>query len=361
MFAAVSNYDISWPDPSVGGLDQQQKLIQAQNQYLIQTGSNDATDVGTSIPNAGNFAYLDSAISKKGVIALSPFFSQVPAFYYNGVVTSGGSLSGRISVTYCAANDSFYYGGETTGIVKIPVSDTGSNGISITGSGYFPQGCVDGTKIYYGPGSSAGPVKVLDTTTDTFTTLGNITELYSQPTLAPNGILFFGSGATTHEYYDLNTNTSGTCTGTTDADSAYGWILAGDGYLYSVPRFQNTKVYRIDPLTQTISMVLDDANYISSDVKRGQWLGPDGNIWTLNGSVNDAMYIYNWRTNTMSIAPYTYSKGSTDRPFWSCVMNNGEMIMTPWDTSYFRRYYTNPNWSGYINEARVGNQNFSMY
>lgn len=362
MFPAISNLDVSWPDPSVSGLDQIQKTIQAQNQYLIQTGSDDAANVGTAIP-AGNYNYIGGGISKSGIIAISPLLASTVQFY-NTITNSnstGPAMSGRISVNYSAAADAFYIGGETNGLTKVSLSNTGS-ATSITGSGRFDHGAVNGNLIYFGPGTSTAPVKILNTNTDTFTTTsGTISQTYSQTTLAPNNILFFGSGDTSHQFYNLNTNTTGTCSGTTDADSAYSWILAGDGNLYSVPRFRNKKVYRLNPNTQTITMVLDDANYNSGNAKRGQWIGPDGNIWTLDAIQNDRMYSYNWRTNTMSVAPYTYSVGGSDRPYWGCVAGFDAMYMCPWDLSQFRKYYGNVKIDRYFNGARVGNSNTSMY
>jgi hypothetical protein len=360
MFPAISNLDISWPDPAVAGLDQIQKTIQAQNQYIIQTGSNDAANVGSSF-SAGSFNYITSAISKQGIILTAPYFA-ASGQLYNTVTNSNSTtaaLSGRISVVYSAAADAFYIGGESNGVVKILLSATGSAPTSITASGRFDQPAVNGNLIYYGPGSTSGPVKVLNTNNDTWTILsgGNITESFSNAAIAPNNILFFGSGATTHQYYDLNTNTVGTCSGTTDADSANSWILAGDGNLYSVPRFRNTKVYRLNPDTKVITMVLNDANYNSGNAKRGIWIGPDGNIWTYDAVAANRMYSYNWRTNTMSVAPYTYAVGGSDRPYGTCVQSFDAMYMCPWDSGQYRKFYGNVGINNYSNGARVGNQN----
>lgn len=362
MFPAISNLDVSWPDPATGGLDQIQKYIQAQNQYIVGYGDNDAADVGSTF-TGGSYNYLGAAISDNGIITLAPLLASVPQFY-NTVTNSnstGASMSGRTDVVYSSNADAFYYGGESNGVAKIRLSATGSAPTSITASGRFDQGCVNGNLIYFGPGDASGPIRILDTTTDTFTTVGTITETYSIPTLAPNNILFFGSGTTSHQYYDFNTNTSGTCTGTTDSDSAYSWILAGDGYLYSVPRFRNTKVYKLDPNTKTITMVLNDAGYNGSNAKRGQWIGPDGNIWTYDAVAVDRMYVYNWRTNTMSIAPFEYTVGSSDRPYWGCVPGFDAMYLCPWDKNQFRKYYANRQISRYFNGNRIGTSFTQMY
>jgi hypothetical protein len=360
MFPAISNLDISWPDPAVAGLDQIQKTIQAQNQYIIQTGSNDAANVGTTF-SAGSYNYLASAISKQGIICTAPLFA-ASAQFYNTVTNSNSTsaaVSGRASIVYSSVSDAFYLGGESNGVVKILLSDTGSAPTSITASGYYPQPAVNGNLIYYGPGSVARPVQVLNTNDDTWTILsgGNITETYTACSIAPNNILFFGSGATTHQYYDLNTNTVGTCSGTTDSDSAYSWILAGDGNLYSVPRFRNTKVYRLNPNTKVITMVLNDANYNGGNAKRGTWIGPDGNIWTYDAVSANRMYSYDWRTNKMSVAPYTYAVGGSDRAYGTCVQGFDAMFMCPWDANQYRKFYGNVGVNNYSNGARVGNQN----
>jgi hypothetical protein len=364
MFPAISNLDVSFPDPSVGGLDQIQKYIQAQNQYLIQTGSDDAAFVGNSF-TGGSFGYLGAAISKSGIILAAPFFTNAGQFY-NTVTNSNSettALSGRVSVTYSAKADAFYVGGESNGLVKIPLSDTGSTPTTITGSGGYSEGAVNGNLIYFGPSRDNAPINVLNTDTDTFTTLtgGNISNERSVPTLTPNNILFFGSGATTHPYYDLNTNTVGTCSGTTDSDSAYSWVLAGDGNLYSVPRFRNTRVYQLNPNTKAITMVLDDGNYNGSNAKRGQWIGPDGNIWTYDAVAADRMYVYDWRTNTMSIAPYTYPVGANDREYTGCVPGFDGMYLCPWGASQYRKYYGNVKIDRYFNQARIGRMNTNQF
>lgn len=360
MFPAISNLDVSWPDPSTGGLDQIQKYIQAQNQYNVDYGVDDAANVGTTF-SAGSYYYISSAISKQGIITSAPLLASAPQFYNTVTNTNstGASMSGRVSVVYSAIADAFYYGGETNGLVKISLSATGSSATSITASGRFDTPAVNGNLIYYGPGSSSGPIRILDTNTNTWTTLGNITETSGIATLAPNNILFFGSGATTHQYYDLNTNTSGTCTGTTDSDSAYSWILAGDGNLYSVPRFRNTKVFRLNPNTKTITQVLNDANYNGSNAKRGQWIGPDGNIWTYDAVAANRMYSYNWRTNTMSVAPFTYSVGGSDRAYGTCVPGFDAMYLCPWDSNQYRKYYGNVKIDKYFNGARIGTANLN--
>lgn len=355
MFPAISNYDVSFPDPAVSGLDGIQKYLQAQNQYLVDYSTDDAVNVGSTF-SAGGYYYIFSAISKTGIITSAPLVASAPQFYNTETNSNstGASMSGRISVVYSAAADAFYYGGESNGVVKIRLSATGSSPTVITASGRFDTPAVNGNLIYYGPGDTAGPIRILDTNTDTFTTVGNITETYGTATLAPNNILFFGSGATTHQFFDLNTNTSGTCTGTTDSDSAYSFILAGDGNLYSVPRFRNKRVFRLNPNTKTITMVLDDSNYNVNDAKRGQWIGPDGNIWNYDAVSNNRMYVYNWRTNSMSVSPFTYSAGGSDRAFGTCVGGFDAMYLCPWDANQYRKYYANRQISRYFNGARLG-------
>jgi hypothetical protein len=209
--------------------------------------------------------------------------------------------------------------------------------------------------MYFGK-NGGGPINILDTNTNTFTqTTGTtITGDQTALTLAPNNILFTGGSGTTHQFYDLNTNTKGTCSGTTAADSSYSWILAGDGNLYSVPRFRNTSVYRLNPNTKTITTVLTDANYNAANAKRGQWLGPDGNIWTYDAVTANRMYSYDWRTNKMSVAPYTYAVGGSDRAYGTCVAGFDAMYLCPWDANQYRRYYGNVGMSNYFNGARVG-------
>lgn len=363
MFPAISNLDISWPDPSTGGLDQIQKSIQAQNQYQLQTGSNDAAAAGGTF-TGGSFYFLGAAISKAGVITLAPL-SAGAAQFYNTVTNSnsaGAALTNKLSVEYCEFNDTFYYSG-AAGLHKISASNTGSAATLITGSA-FRQGYVNGHLIYFGPAVDNGPLRILDTRTDTFTTLAStLLATDTVTTLAPNGILFFGSGRTTHQFFDLSTNTTGTCTGTTVADSAYGWILAGDGNLYAVPRFRNTRVYKLDPNTKTITNVLTDANYNGSNAKRGQWIGPDGNIWTYDSVTSNRMYVYNWRTNQMTVAPYTYTAGATQSAYWGCVSGFDAMYLTPWSLNpgQFRKYAANIGMSNYYNGARLGNTNTQMY
>jgi hypothetical protein len=362
MFPAISNLDVSWPDPSVGGLDQIQKFIQAQNQYIIQTGSNDAANVGTTF-SAGAYYYIGSAISKTGIITTAPLFASAPLFY-NTVTNSnstGASMSGFVGVAYSEAADAFYYVGGT-GIKKILLSATGSASTNVTASNVYNPPAVNGNLMYFAK-NGGGPINILNTNTDTFTqTTGtSLTGDGLTLTLAPNNILFTGGSTTTHQFYNLNTNTKGTCSGTTDADSAYSWILAGDGNLYSVPRFRNTKVYRLNPNTQTITMVLNDANYNGSNAKRGQWIGPDGNIWTYDAVAANRMYSYNWRTNTMSVAPYTYSVGGSDRAYGGCVPGFDAMYLTPWDANQYRRYYGNVGMSNYFNAARIGTNNTNHF
>ena len=357
MFTPISNLDVSWPDPSVNGGDQIQKYINVQNQYLIQTSSvDDASNVGTTF-SAGVYYYIGGAISKSGIITIAPYFATSAKFYdtNTGVNSSGSALSGCASATYSSYNDAFYYGSGTTGLTKVLVSNLTSASAQIGPNSNEYNGYAHGKYIYYGPGSTSGPLRILDVTTDTIITGSTINEARSVPTLAPNSILFFGSEATSHVWYDLNTGTTGTCSGTTDSDSAYSWILAGDGNLYSVPRFRNNKVYRLNPNTKTITMVLNDANYGGAgEAKRGQWIGPDGNIWTYNANVANKLYSYNWRTNQMTVAPYTYSIGGSDRAYSGCVMAGDGMYFLPWDSNQFRKYYKT-GFNTFITTPRVGN------
>jgi hypothetical protein len=56
----------------------------------------------------------------------------------------------------------------------------------------------------------------------------------------------------------------------------------------------------------------------------------------------------------MTVAPYTYSIGGSDRAYSGCVMAGDGMYFLPWDSNQFRKYYKT-GFNTFITTPRVGN------
>jgi streptogramin lyase len=234
------------------------------------------------------------------------------------LVTPGVIKPGNMeSVVYSSYDNRFYYtlsaaagGGvyslsaDATGSALSPVISGTTNRVYLT---------INGTEGWISPaGSSISKVLSLNLVTGVATAVGQDVSSgagVTTPSVAPNGLVCFGTSATTCRFYEPSTDTTGTFSGTVAADSSYNWILARDGFLYSVPRFTNTSVYRLDPYRKSISTVFTGSPY-TANYKRGMWLAPDGSICTVQGT--NAIISYNPITNTATTLPFTFTYNSNN-------------------------------------------------
>jgi hypothetical protein len=317
MFAAVSNLDVSWPDPSVQGNDQLQKFVQASNQYIVPiTTTNDSATVG-NLTNTG-FAYIDVAVAPNGIIAFAPFVASNLAFYNinTNLVSTGVAKPGNMeSVAYSSYDNKFYYSlaASTGGIYSLSADSTGSALSSvISGTANRVYFTINGTEGWIAPSTSVSKVLSLNLISGVTTAVGQDVSASAgvhTPTVAPNGLVCFGTSLTTCRFYEPSTDTTGTFSGTVAADSSYNWALARDGFLYSVPRFTNTSVYRLDPYKKSISTVFTGSPY-TSGYKRGMWVATDGSICTIQAA--NTMISYDPITNTATTQPFTFTYNSNN-------------------------------------------------
>lgn len=363
MFSAISNYDISWPDPKVAGQDQMQKFLQCSNQYIIQTSSvNDS--VVSATYSAGDYNWYDMTISKDGIIAIAPLLASTFAFYNtNDNQTSGStgaSKPGNVAyLTYAAYNNRFYYGlaNPSFGIYYIDASSTGSSATLVSGSASNSRNsCVaDGNKLWLGTKYNAATKPAyLNLDTDYITEVGNTTipgGSGAQPAVCPNGLIVYGTENTTIYYYDPSTDTVGSFAQTVDSLSCASWILGRDGYMYSVPRFTSTNVYRIDPYKKTLTSVYSGAPYTSGQVKRGMWMAPNGQICTF--AATNTIIAYDPILNQAYTLPYEVSY-SQNRVFQGVTAANGSMYLLNGSGQLIR--FNNVNTRNLLNEAYQGSE-----
>jgi hypothetical protein len=236
--------------------------------------------------------------------------------FYNintGAQTSGTSATRMVSVTYSQYDNKFYYGAQgptpAQGIYTLSAAATGSAlSAIISGSSGRQFITIDGTTGWITPtNASTSKVLRLDIPTGIVSAVGQDISsgaTMGTATVAPNGLVCFGTEGTTCRYYEPSTDTTGTFTGTVAADSTYNWALGRDGYLYSVPRYINTSVYRLDPYKKSISTVFTGSPYTGS-YKRGMWVATDGRICTIQAA--NQMVAYDPITNTAATLPFTFT------------------------------------------------------
>lgn len=353
MFAAVSNLDISWPDPAVLSPDNTQKWLQASTQYLIQTSStNDASTIGTT---ANSYTWMACASDENGVVSFAPLGGTTTLFVQTKqqVVTTGASLTNMEYTSYNPYDNKFYYSGGG-GLTRVSASNTGSAVETITTT--TTRGVAfQGNLVWMSPSATNQPVRFYNIDNGTSGSVGsNISIDAREPIIAPNGLVVFGGAGTSLAWYDPYTNTNGTMSGVA-GDSSYNLVLARDGYIYSVPRFTNTSVYRIDPYKKSISTVFTGAPY-NSTVKRGQWLMPNGMIATTQGS--NVIIMYDPVTNRAYSNTYTYTYNGNamhagiSTEYGTIISPNGGF---PFFNKVNNFNILNSAWSG--NPYRAGGQN----
>lgn len=353
MFPAISNLDISWPDPAVMTPDSAQKWLQASTQYLIPTSStNDTSTIGTT---SNSYTWMGCASDKNGVVSFAPLGGTTSLFVdtRNAVITTGASLTNYEFASYNPYDNKFYYCG-SPGVKRISAASTGSVAETITTT--TTRGLTfAGNMVWMAPSATNQPVRWYNIDNGTSGSAGsNIAIDAREPIVAPNGIIFLGSASTSIPWYDPNTNTNGTIAGIA-SDSSYNLCLGRDGFIYSVPRFTNTSVYRIDPYKKTITTVFTGAPY-SGTVKRGQWLMPNGMIATTQGSNTIILFdpVAN-KSYTYTIT-FTYSGNAMHAGFsteyGTIISPNGGF---PFFNKVNNRNILNQAWSG--NTYRAGGQN----
>jgi hypothetical protein len=361
MFPAISNYDLSWPDPSVLALGDIQKYLQCSAQYTAITSStNDSIVIGTT-PQIGDFRYVQGAVSKDGVIALSTLFASAPAYYntIKNLSSEGAALGGTyLTVTYSAYDDKFYYGG-TSNVKSVSATSTGSAYTTISvAAGDCPPMAIGGKLYILNSTSNPNTLNVYNIDTATNTVLGTIanTSLATQMNYAPNGVIVITQSNSTVTWYDTNDKTSGSMSGTTANDGAYKSVLADDGYLYTGGQLNTKTVYKIDPYKKTVTSLGDMAPFTTSDRRQGWQRGPDGNIYTVGGQVANTLFVYNWRKNIAAQLPFTYAVGGTDRNYRDLIATKDAMYLLPSSTGSYIRFNNTGN-EGEKNDAFVA----SMY
>lgn len=352
MFPAVSNFDISWPDPISLTNDTTQKWLQASTQYLIPTASNDTSTIGTT---TNSYTWMGCACDENGVVAFAPLGGTTTLFVQTKqqVITTGASLTNMEFAGYNPYDNKFYFSGGG-GLKRVSASNTGSAVEVITTTttrGMTFQRSI----VWMAPSATNQPARFYNIDNGTSGSVGsNIAIDAREPIVAPNGIVFFGSSATSIPWYDPATNTNGTIGGVA-GDSSYNLVLARDGYLYSVPRFNNTSVYRIDPYKKVITTVYSGAPY-SSTVKRGQWLMPNGMIATTQGS--NTIIMYDPIANKAYSNTYTYTYNGNamhagiSTEYGTIISPNGGF---PFFNKSNNFNILNSAWSG--NPYRAGGQN----
>lgn len=353
MFPAISNFDISWPDPSMLSSDSTQKWLQASTQYLIPTSStNDSTTIGTT---SNSFTWMGCASDENGVVSFAPLNGTTSIFVNtkNQSITTGASLTNTEFASYNPYDNKFYYSG-ASGVKRISAAATGSTAEVVTTTA--TRGVTfTGNLVWMAPTATNQPVRFYNIDNGTSGSAGgNIAIDAREPIVAPNGIIFLGSSSTSIPWYDPITNTNGTISGVA-SDSSYNLCLGRDGFLYSVPRFTNTSVYRINPYTKTITTVFTGAPYVAS-AKRGQWLMPNGMIATVQGANTVLMYdpVTNKAySNTFTIAFTTAAcHAGISTEYGTLYSPNGGF---PFFNKVNNRNILNQAWSG--NPYRAGGQN----
>jgi hypothetical protein len=361
MFPAISNYDLSYPDPSVLALGDIQKYLQCSAQYTAITSStNDSTTVGTT-PQSGDFRYVQGAVSKDGVIAMSVLFATKPAYYNTkkDLSTEGVAFGANyyVSVAYSPYDDKFYYGGNGLDTKSVSATATGSAYTTITGLKGGDANPLPIGNLIYSLDSSTSPntLRTYNIDTATVTSIGPIasTTVGSGMSLAPNGVLVFTQSNTTVTWYDINNKTSGSMSGTTAADGAYRSVLADDGYLYTGGQLNVRNVYRIDPYKKTVTDLGAMAAFTTNDVRQGWTRGPDGNIYTVGGKTANSCFVYNWKKNIAAKLPFTYSVGGTDRNYRDLIMCQDAMYLLPSTATNWVRFNNTGN-QGEKNNAAIG-------
>lgn len=343
MFTATANLDISWPDPKVLSNDSTQKWLQASTQYLIPTSStNDSTTVGTQ---ANSFAWMAASANKTGVVTFAPLGAANPLFVNTNTLSfsTGSSATNFEFVSYNPYDDKFYYSGGG-GVKRLDASNTGSALETITTTA--TNGVTFQSNLVWMAPTTTAPIRWYNIDTLTSGSAGsNIAVNAREPIIAPNGLIVLGGAGTSLAWYDPYTNTNGTMSGVA-SDSSYNLCLGRDGFLYSVPRFTNTSVYRINPYTKTISTVFTGSPYVAT-TKRGQWVMPNGMIATTQGSNTIIMYDPVTNTAYTNTYTFTYSSNGThagySTQFGTVVSPNG-------GTAVFNRV----NNRNILNEAYAG-------
>ncbi len=353
MFTPTANLDVSWPDPKVLSNDSTQKWLQASTQYIVPTTTtNDSTTVGNQ---SNSFTWMGASANRTGIITFAPLGAAAPLFIDTATlnaVTSSAATNYEC-VSYNPYDDKFYYSG-AGGVARINASNTASAAEVITTTattGVTFQSNI----VWMAPTATSTPIRWYNIDTRTSGSAGsNIAINAREPIIAPNGLIILGGAGTTLAWYDPYTNTNGTM-GTVASDSSYNLSLGRDGYIYSVPRFTNTSVYRIDPYKKTITTVLTGSPYTAT-IKRGQWVMPDGRIATTQGA--NALVLYDPITNSASTFTFTfgYSSAATHA---GCSTQWATAVSPTTGTAVFNkvnnRNILNNAWAG--STFRAGGQN----
>jgi hypothetical protein len=350
MFAPIAVQDLSWQDPQFGGPDAILKWLECSKAYMnIPTATtNDLVEIGPVLNSTNIYQYIGSAISKNGLIAAAPFFANRILYIntLNDNVTTGSTdiLYDYGTTVYCSYNDSFYLGGgNTQGILKNPANNTSSLEYFYTESLFTSLPWVDQNIIYAieflgnGIDSRLITFNVDTNTTSSLTRLSG--SIISSTFLASNNIMFFQTPRNVI-FYDLNTNTTGSCTGQHDADSIATFRLMPDNNYYSVPFFESDKVYKLDPITKTETEVYSGSPYVGGGSVRNRFIGslPNNTIASWNNVLPYQDYAYDYSDNTVSSLPFTFLKGITDFAYGDCVMATNAMYLIPQDSQKVQKF-----------------------
>ena len=349
MFAPIALDDLSWPDPQFGGPDAILKYMACSEAYMqIPTAtSNDVVQVGPVLEALPLLEYYGSAISKNGLIAACPLLATRVLY----IDTNNDSVAtGSVTVTppydsmiYCSYNDSFYcFGGNQEGIVEIAASNTGSH-TTYTSLQFSQGGYVDQNLIYlrqYRGNLVDQILLTFDVNTKTTSSVAQIPfEEYDQMFLSAENIMFFKYN-TSVNFYDFNTNTTGSCTGTYTIDTATGFSLMPDGNFYSVPFFEGNSVYKLDPRTKTITTEFSGSPYIGGGSARNRFVTqlPNNTIlnWNNVNPFNDVAY--NYENNTAESTNFVFDAGFGALAIGSATMAKNAIYTVPASAQYVQKF-----------------------
>lgn len=360
MFAPVAVQDLSWPDPQFGGPDAILKWLGCSQAYVnIPLATTD--DVSTIGPNYGNgrYKWVGSAIAKNGLICAAPHQNNNKLLFIDTnndyVVSSSYAVSVESSTTangvvYCAYDDSFYISrtpnGTYTyhGLIKVSASNTSSfsTGSILPNTKIGPGMWVDQDTIYLrewiGPNADQ-TLFTYNVVTGVTSSITNISGSGFGPEamfLAPNNRMFFPNNAGDFMlYYDFNTGLTGSVAGTASADETTQFLLMPDGNYYAPPGFRGNKVYKLDPVALTQTVVYSGAPYVAGLNERDRWLAwfPNNTIGSYQGISPGDVYAYNYDNNTATTVNFTIPPPATgDYPYVSTVLAKNATYSIPADS-----------------------------
>ena len=353
MFAPIAVQDVSWPDPQFGGPDAILKWLECSRAYVnIPTSTTD--DVSEVGPNFGvaRYKWGGSAMAKNGLIAAAPFLNNARVLWIN--TNTDYVATGSVAVTadytqtlYCAYDDTFYmFGRDGAGLLKIPANNTGS--YTTISSDRYLAGWVNQNIIYFARfnGSVINDTFMsYDVTNNTFTTISPITatgtdEHAYQLFLAPNNRMYFpNNGGAAIQYYDFNTSTTGSISGTAPIYKLNQFSLMPDGNYYCPPGFDGDTVYKIDPKLDTLTAPFSGSPYNAGGTQRWMAWFPNNTISDLQTTTTGDVVAYDWETNTATSLNFTIPfAGGGDYGYFSSVLAKDGTYAIPADESHVVKF-----------------------